>query len=133
MSMNQTVLEAKRIGVFHCTVDCHLPDAAGLLVEEDISTLVVTDHEGCLAGIITRTDFLRAWSSAPDWRSETVRQYMNPAVITVPETACLADVARLILEQHIHRVVVIRHTEDGKRRPIAVVSSADLIYHMLNE
>lgn len=133
MSMNQTVLEAKRIGVFHCTVDCPLPAAADLLVEEDISTLVVTDHEGCLAGIITRTDFLRAWKEAPDWHTATVSQYMNPNVITLPETACLADVAHIILEQHIHRVVIVRQTEDGKRRPIAVVSSADLIYHMLNE
>lgn len=129
MSMDQTVLEAKRIGVFNCQTTCNLSEAVGHMLAEDISALVVVDDEGCLAGIITRIDLLHAWMEAPDWGAELVSRYMNPTVITVTEDVCLADVAKILLEQHIHRVVVVRE-QDGKQRPLSVVSAADLIYHM---
>jgi len=54
MIEDQTVLEAKRIGVFSCKIGTTLGDAARYMVSEDVSALVVTDEEGCLAGIISR-------------------------------------------------------------------------------
>jgi CBS domain-containing protein len=132
MSMDQTVLEAKRIGVYTCNLDCKLGEAVRHMVDEDISALVVEDETGCLAGIITRTDLLRAWVKGENWEAEPVEKYMNPNVVTVTEAARLSMVAGLLLDQHIHRVVVVREEEGGKRRPIAVVSSADLVYHMVN-
>jgi CBS domain-containing protein len=133
MSMDQTVLEAKRIGVYSCKLACTLGEAVRHMVEEDISALVVVDQEECLAGIITRTDLLRALLKTDNWEAEAVEKYMNPDVVTVTPEARLSHVAELLLEQHIHRVVVVREEEQGKRRPIAVVSSADLIYHMVND
>jgi signal-transduction protein with cAMP-binding, CBS, and nucleotidyltransferase domain len=129
MNMEQTVLEAKRIGVFTCHLDCKLKQASAHMREEDISALVVIDDEGCLAGIITRIDLLRAWMEADNWKDDLVRNYMSREVITVTESARLVDVAKVLLQYHIHRVVVVRHT-DGKHRPVAVVSAADLIYHL---
>jgi CBS domain-containing protein len=132
MSMDQTVLEAKRIGVYSCKTDCTLGTAIRRMLDEDISALVVVDEAGYLVGIITRTDLLRAWVQAQNWEAEAVEKYMNPDVITVSETEKLSRVAELLLDRHIHRVVVARDEDDGKRRPIAVVSSADLVYHMVN-
>jgi CBS domain-containing protein len=132
MSMDQTVLEAKRIGVFNCTVNCSLAQAGKIMVDEDISALVVVDEDGWLAGIVTRTDLLRAWVHAKDLSVERLRDYMNPDVVTVLEDACLSDVAKILLEHQIHRVVIVR-PEGEKNKPIAVVSAADLIYHMVNE
>jgi hypothetical protein len=34
------------------------------------------------------------------------------------------------LDQQIHRVVAVRE-EGGKKRPISVVSAADIVYHMV--
>ena len=133
MSMDQTVLEAKRIGVFTCSIHCALSEAAVHMLGEDISALVVVDEEGCLAGIITRVDLLRAWQNSADWRTEVVREYMSSDVVSVFEDVCLTEVAKILLEKHIHRVVVVRVTDEGKNRPISVVSAADLIYHMVNE
>jgi CBS domain-containing protein len=127
-----TVLEAKRFGVFSCSQDCLLSEAARRIIEEDISTLVVVDQEGCLAGIITRTDFLKAWLDSADWGSETVGKFMNPNVVTVGPQTRLSKVAELLLDRQIHRVVVIRD-EDGKKRPVSVVSATDLVYHMVND
>jgi len=132
MFNNQTVLDAKRIGVLSCPIGTTLGDAARCMVREDISTLVVTDSDGCLAGIITRTDLLRALLTAQNWEARSVEEFMNPEVITVDPQTKLDQVAQIMLEKHIHRVVVIRD-EDGKKSPISVVSSADLVYHMVKE
>jgi len=130
MQADLTVLEAKRFGTFHCEQNTPLHHAAQLMVEEDISALVVTDAEGYLAGIISRTDLMRALLTDPEWQSHPVKSYMNEEVVTVGPQATLKDVARLLLQYTIHRVVVVRD-EGGKKWPLSVVSAADIVYHMV--
>lgn len=131
MITEQTVIEAKRFGVFNCNQKCQLDEAARRMVEEDISALVVVDDDGFLVGILTRTDLLRAWLEAENWQGKPVKDYMNPDVVTVAQQTRLSKVAELLLDKHIHRVVVTRE-EDGKQRPLSVVSAGDLVYHMVN-
>jgi CBS domain-containing protein len=132
MKHGRTVLEAKRFGCYCCTSDAPLIDAVTKMVEHDISSLVVTDAEGCLAGIITRNDVLRGYLANDDWQHLPVGDYMTKDVVTVAPEDLLATVANLLLAHHIHRVVVVRD-EHGKRKPLAVVSDTDLIYHMVKE
>lgn len=129
MLIDQTVLEAKRYGVLSCTSQTSLSQAAQQMVEEDVSALVVIDQDGSLQGIITRTDLLRALKSDQDWQVHTVSDYMSPDVVTVSEKTSIREVAVILLEQQIHRVVVIKH-EQNKILPISVVSAADIVYHM---
>ena len=130
MIEDQTVLEAKRIGVLGCKTGTTLGDAARYMVSEDISALVVTDAEGCLAGIISRTDLLRALLASSEWEVHTIDEYMIVDVVTVSPQTRLSQVAELLLQKHIHRVVVVRD-DDGKSSPISVVSAGDLVYHMV--
>ena len=129
MTGEQTVLQAKRLGVFHCVESTSLGEAARQMVSEDISALVVVDADGCLAGIVTRFDLLRALVDRQDWSEQPVSAYMATEVVTVSQQATLLEVADLLLEKHIHRVVVTRG-EQGQQFPLAVVSAADLVYHM---
>jgi CBS domain-containing protein len=130
MIEDQTVLEAKRIGVLGCKTGTTLGEAARYMVSEDVSALVVTDAEGCLAGIISRTDLLRALLASSEWDVHTIDEYMIVDVITVTPQTRLSQVAELLLQKHIHRVVVVRD-DDGKPSPISVVSAGDLVYHMV--
>ena len=130
MKIDQTVIQAKRFGVFSCRQDELLGVAARHMVEEDISALVVLDGEGYLAGIISRTDMLRALIHIEDWESQPVEKFMSMDVVTVTPQTNLLRVAEILLDKHIHRVVVSRD-ENGKKRPISVVSAADLMYHMV--
>jgi predicted transcriptional regulator len=132
MRTDQTVIQAKRFGVFSCRKNKSLLHAAQQMVEEDISALVVVDDDGFLAGIITRTDLLRAFVRFEDWEKQRVESFMNTEVVTVSPQTQLDRVAELLLEKQIHRVVVARN-EDGKLRPISVVSAADLVYHMVKD
>jgi CBS domain-containing protein len=130
MPTDLTVLQAKRFGVFSCHKGDTLFEAAQRMVEEDISTLVVVDENGFLAGIITRTDLMKAFVSLNDWEKHKVSDLMNPDVVTVTPQTNLMRVAEILLEQQIHRVVAVRE-EGEKKRPISVVSAADIVYHMV--
>jgi CBS domain-containing protein len=132
MKYGRTVLEAKRFGCYCCTSDAPLIDAVTKMVEHDISSLVVTDTDGYLAGIITRNDVIRGYLAHDDWQHVPVGDYMTRDVVTVSPDDLLGTVANLLLEHHIHRVVVVRN-EKGKNKPLAVVSDTDLIYHMLRD
>jgi CBS domain-containing protein len=130
MRTDQTVLQAKRFGIFSCSQDETLQVAARRMVEEDISALVVVDKDGYLVGIITRIDLLRALTKLEDWEKHPVKDYMNPEVITVTPQTQLTRVAELLVDKQIHRVVVARD-EEGRKKPVSVVSAADLVYHMI--
>jgi CBS domain-containing protein len=132
MKKNRTVLEAKRLEVYACSAETRLRQAAEQMTQCEISALVVVDAENDLQGIITRTDLIRAHLERDDWGAQPVADYMTHDVVVVTPQALLSDVARRLLEQHIHRVVVVR-TEGGRRRPVAVVSASDLVYHMLRD
>ncbi len=132
MKQSRTVLEAKRFGCYTCYPDTPLADAVHRMVDEDISCVVVVDHDGYLVGIITRNDVLRGYLENDDWRNAPVARYMTQNVITALPEDQLHDVANLLQEHHIHRVVVVRE-EQGKQKPLAVVSEADLVYHLMKE
>ena len=126
---NLTVLQAKRYGIYSCSSDSTLVYAAQLMVQEDISGLVVVDQDGFLAGIVTRTDLLRAFQSTPSWRNLKVNDLMNTEVVTVTPHDNLEHVASLLTAHQIHRVVIVE-VDDGKKRPIGVISDADVVFHM---
>lgn len=132
MKQGRTVLEAKRFGCQCCSPETPLVEAVTRMVEHDISCLVVTDLDGYLAGIITRNDVLRGYLASDDWQRLPVGGYMTSDVITVTPEDLLSTVANLLLDHHIHRVVVVRE-ESGQQKPVAVVSATDLIYHMMKE
>ena len=132
MKQGRTVLEAKRYGVYTCLRETLLLTAAREILQRDVSALVVVDEAGMLVGIISRTDLLRACLDREDWAMQPVSAYMSTDVVTVPAQALLREVAELMLQNHIHRVVVVREEED-RQRPVAVVSDGDFIYHMVKE
>ena len=127
-----TVLQAKRYGILSCQPTDSLQSVAERMKAEQISTLVVTDEEGYLAGIITRTDLLRAGHESVNWGARFVSEFMKTKVITVLPSDRLSKVTQLLLENNIHRVVVVQK-EEQKLRPVAVVAAADLIYHMVQD
>ena len=122
----RTVLQAKRLGIVSCQGDDSLDVIVRRMADDDISALVVTNKKGYLDGIITRSDILRAYAQAEDWRTDTVERYMTRNVITVTPDTKLIDAANLMVNKHIHRVVIVREEEDGNR-PIAVISDSDLV------
>jgi len=55
-------------------------------------------------------------------RAFTVRDVMTPVIHQVPVTASAAEAARLMIDQHIHRLVVTQGKE-----PVGIITSLDLL------
>lgn len=127
-----TVSQAKRYGVFSCCHRSNLLQVARKMADEDVSALVVLDEEGYLVGLISRMDLLRARVQCDNWAAEPVEAWMSQQVVTVSPRDKLSYVADLLLNKQIHRVVAVQE-DNGRKRPLAVISSADLVYHMVKE
>ena len=127
-----SVMQAKRFGVWTTASTATLLEVAREMVDRNISGLVVVDAEGCLEGLITRTDLVRAAHDRRDWMNLTANDYMVRNVVTVRLDNTLQDVMDLLIEHHVHRVVAVE-PENDKLRPIAVLSAADVVYHMAQE
>jgi CBS domain-containing protein len=55
--------------------------------------------------------------------TDEVRRFMTPDPVTAPPATSIGVLARMMLDTHIHRVIVV----DEERRPVGVVSSTDLL------
>lgn len=104
--------------------------ASAMMDEAGVSALPVLDARGRTVGVISRTDLVHAGVLARASRREslmplpnaTVESVMGHALVSVEPSASAAEAARLMVDQHIHRVFV----ESG-RELIGVLSATDLM------
>jgi CBS domain-containing protein len=123
-----------------------LQAAAHRLSQASISGAPVVDVEGRLVGVLSATDFV-AWTERGDraaqrdnpdtecaysaWQvmdtqvlpHDEVSRFMTADPVTVTPATPIVELARKMLDAHIHRVIVI----DELDRPIGVVSSTDVL------
>jgi CBS-domain-containing membrane protein len=123
-----------------------LQAAAHCLAQARISGAPVVDDRGRCVGILSAIDFLyRASSEDPgihpacghpscygvDWQStsieelpaEEVAAHMTRDLITATPRTGINTLARMMLDAHIHRIVIL----DEQQRPIGIVSSTDIL------
>ncbi len=139
-------------GVFHLRDDLTAAEAVELLAEHEISGAPVLDTEGKVVGVVSVSDLagagvedadvafdrsdpnyqVRGWedqATAEEIRplhvtneGKLVRDLANAPPVTVDEDATAARMARLMVEHHIHRLLVV---EAG--RLAGIVTSHDLL------
>jgi CBS domain-containing protein len=123
-----------------------LEEAAALMLQMDIGSLLVVDGHGKLIGIITDADFGVGPTHAPGAtgqpevlghivrkdvpveqiyhaaRTRRVRDVMSTPVVTVEEDDSIDTVVGRMFQNRIRHVPVVRHG-----RPVGMVSSRDLL------
>ncbi|MGI6037518.1 MAG: CBS domain-containing protein [Limnochordia bacterium] len=126
-------------------------EASRMMAETGVSGLPVVDGEGKMVGMITERDLLRRTQGirpptfvpvmgafiylehperfAEDFKKAAslhVKDVMTTDVVSVEEGTPLVDIARIMVEQDINRVPVLR---DGKL--MGIVARADVIRALL--
>lgn len=110
--------------------------AADRLAMLRISALAVVDRDGGLVGVISRSDLLRIGrrrASQNDKHADKrrqalalpnvpVRQVMTPSVEIIAASTTLAEAAKRMTRQHVHRLYI-----SSDRRPEGVLSTKDLM------
>jgi CBS domain-containing protein len=109
-------------------VDATLEEAAELIHLYAISGLPVVDAAGALVGVISKTDLLgvstvvgRSVRSRPT--GLRVGELMTAPALTVSMTATMDEAARLMIRDHVHRLVAV----DEEGEPVGVLSSMDFV------
>jgi len=129
---NSTVIRVGNLmSVDPIVIDAEAPitEAELLLKSYRISGLPVV-QDGILVGVLSQTDLLNARSSdliGANWERVRVRHLMSRPAVTVHLNTSVERAARLMLEQHIHRLVVV----DEEAEPIGVLTSTDLLRTLL--
>jgi CBS-domain-containing membrane protein len=123
-----------------------LKAAARLLSQAHISGAPVVDAEGRCVGVLSASDFVRwaengeraARRGGPEpgpvfsaWQvvdtdvlpEDEVHQYMTADPVTASPAARIDELARMMLDAHIHRLIVV----DERGRPVGVISSTDVL------
>jgi len=100
--------------------------ANALFSQQGVSALGVVNEDGELKGVVSRTDILHAavFTQGETFRvpDRPVEEIMQSPALHVSLDARLAQVAKIMLKRHVHRVFV---TTDDK--PTGVVSTRDLM------
>jgi CBS-domain-containing membrane protein len=123
-----------------------LQGAAHRLSQAGVSGAPVVDTEGRCVGVLSATDFV-AWAEKGERASkrdgghvccaysawqilehenlpiDEVTRYMTADPVTVPPGMPIGQLARMMLDAHIHRVFVVNH----EGCPVGVVSSTDVL------
>jgi CBS-domain-containing membrane protein len=131
--------------------DMSLQAAARMLSQSHVSGAPVIDALGRCVGVLSATDFMHWAENGPDmamrgraaarcvcepWQIvdadelplDDVRHHMTTDLVAVGPDAGIAELARKMIDAHIHRVIVV----DELGRPIGVVSSTDILAAVAN-
>lgn len=116
-----------------------LGEAARLLSNSNISGAPVVDEEGRCIGVLSSSDFV-TWAGqegevtnfiAPwgeiidigDFPDNAIHNYMTAQPIVVPPTAPITELAQMMVEAHIHRILVVAEQD----QPCGIVTSTDIL------
>jgi predicted transcriptional regulator len=149
MGKTRNVKDLMNPDIMTVTDEMTTEELARYLVEREISGAPVVDSQGHLIGVVSMTDIGRNLAEPSDLTSSrgssfyrddvdltledlgqryveerpvTVRDVMTPTIHQVSVTASVAEVARIMVEQHIHRLVVTQGKE-----PVGIITSMDLL------
>ena len=106
--------------------DTIVEDAAQVLLENDVGSVLVVDDEGGLEGILTRTDFVEIVAKSQPKAQTTVSKYMTDDVITTDAGASIRDVADVMMEHGFHHVPVV----DEDDRVVGMLTTTDLAAYL---
>ncbi len=117
------VRDLMRVGVPTCSEDTPLKDAARLLVERNVSALIVLDEDANMVGWICEQHLARVVDR--DHARLTASDVMNEHVPEILPDVPAAAAAHLMLDRGLRQLFVTHHA-GGIKYPAAVITLQDV-------
>ncbi|HEY7081712.1 MAG TPA: CBS domain-containing protein [Nitrososphaeraceae archaeon] len=102
-----------------------LKSCAKLMLEHNVSSLLVLDDDRLLKGIVTKSDLVHSYAMYYAHRKlveDVVQKYMTKKVLTVDPEEPIHMALMLMTDNKVSRVVVTRN-----RRPVGIITGRDLL------
>jgi predicted transcriptional regulator len=112
-----------------CPAETSLEDACRAMTERRSRSIVVVDHNGQAAGVITGNDLLSLYEARAI--KGTVADLMTAPITCAPDVS-LSAAADLMIRHEVHRLVVTDPSRPGGV-PIGIVSTSDIVAEMADE
>lgn len=97
-------------------------EAAELLMDKEIGSLVVVDENNHLKGILTSTDFVKIVAENQPKDDSSVMEYMTTEVVTATAQDSIQDAADRLITYDIHHLPVV----DQEDHVVGMLSTTDL-------
>ncbi len=109
--------------------DTLVEDAAGLMLDHGVGSVVVIDERNQLEGILTSTDFVKIVAEQKPKDQTPVSKYMSTDLVTTAAQDDIQDVADAMIEHGFHHMPVVDETEGV----IGIITTTDLAAYLSHE
>jgi crotonyl-CoA carboxylase/reductase len=112
-------------GVITCSLETSIRDVAKMMDVNRIRSVVVTDDQGSVSGIVSLISILKAWGK--DLDKITAEDILQPYTVTVSPDSALEEAVKLLQKKRIEHLVIV--SPQG-RRAVGVLTTFDIIQYM---
>jgi len=124
------LLDGKSEALETLPLDATIREAVERLTARNIGAIVITTHEGSLAGILSERDVVRELASTgPGILDVAVSVVMTNEVETCTPTTSTDTLMRVMTERRVRHIPVV----DGEWQLVGVVSIGDVVKWQLEE
>ena len=108
-------------GVIACHPNTAVTEVVRVLADTEVHAIVVTSPDGDLTGIISHMDVIPHYGQPLEGKT---------AADTASLDSTVTEAMKLMVEKHIHRVVVTEAGPNGIHVPVGVLSTTDIVREM---
>jgi len=111
-------------GVVTCPVAANAEEVAVIMLDNDVSALVVIDESLNACGVVSKTDLIGSYGK--NLSTVKAEDLMSPAIRTVSLDTTVYEAVQLMLQHRIHQLVIVTQAR-VHRRPVAIFTSGDAV------
>ena len=118
-------------GVTSVPMDITLREVAKILIDQNVSGVAVTDHNGEIMGFITEMDMLHVVVDK-SLLDDTAEAIMTTSLKSISPSTDLETAASVMLKERIHRLIILSEQGMGASdRPVGILSASDIIRQLI--
>ena len=128
--MDRIVRDFMHRGVVTCGIGASAAEVARIMLDNDVSALVVLDERLNACGIISKTDLIGYYGK--DLSVIIAEDVMSPEILTISPNTLVYEAVQLMLEHRVHQLLIV--TQSGAhRRPVGIFTSGDVVALMAGQ